>query len=191
MTKSDVHQGRAAAAPAREPRPFLFLEPQRVTSQSAAFAPPDVAYLDAAATDSVPALVRAIVGFTIALQNRRALEHGDVHPIQLSVLNRRRRAARAWLVAILAGRTDASTQHAVATQWLPTLCGTGPDVAACSAPASRLVEFVRGAVTACLFDAPSDNLLPHAKALFVLEQTLAIHLGAVRNAARRGEPVRA
>jgi hypothetical protein len=113
------------------------------------------------------------------MQNGRALERGNPQPIPLSVLNRRRRAARTWFVAIAAGKADAATAHTFATQWLPLLTGTGPDLAAAVTPGRGLVEFVRGACTACLFADPAENLLPHAKALYVLETTLATHLAAL------------
>lgn len=48
-----------------------------------------------------------------------------------------------------------------------------------------LVEFVRGAVTACIFDQPAANLLSHAKALHALESTLSAHLAAVWHAGRK------
>lgn len=189
MTKSVVSQENRAPAPAREPRPFLFIEPLRTPSQQVDFTADEVRLLEDIASASVPVLVRAVVNFTIALQNRRSLEHGNVQPIQVSVLNRRRRAARSWVVAILAGKVDAGTLHAVASQWLPTLCGTGPDVARCVPQAGNLVEFVRGGITATLFAEAADNLVPNAKALHVLESVLAAHYAAVRDAAK-ASPVR-
>lgn len=183
MSKSAAPLAHVATA-AREPRPFLFLSPARLPLRHDSIDADGQARLAAAADDAVPMLVRALVDYTIERQNRRALERGHVQAIQLSVLNRRRRAARAWLVAILAGRTDAATRHAVATMWLPTLCGTGPDLRLAARPAQALVEFVRGAITACIFDQPDANLLPHAKALHVLETVLSVHLAAVRDQAR-------
>lgn len=187
MSKSVIPSVNAPATPAtpaaRQPRPFLFLEPQ-VTTSAPTFSAEDVRQLDECVADNASAIVRSLVNYTIALQNRRALEHGDVKPIQLSVLNRRRRAARAWIVAIVQGKIDSATRHAVSSQWLPTLCATGPDRENCAAPASQLVEFMRGAVTACIFDGPAENLVPHARALHVLESVLAVHLTAVREAAR-------
>ncbi|MCA8973238.1 MAG: hypothetical protein KDC98_00885 [Planctomycetes bacterium] len=183
MTKSAIQQENASAVRSREPRPFLFLEPRPATSE-VTFTAGDIALLDELTCDSVAGFTRSLVNHTIAMQNRRALEHGNVQPIQVSVLNRRRRAARAWILAILAGRVDAGTLHAAATQWLPTLAASGPDLARSVAPATRLIEFVCGAVTARIFAAPAANLLPHARALHLLETTLASHLGAVREAAR-------
>ncbi|MCR9243427.1 MAG: hypothetical protein NXI31_00240 [bacterium] len=186
MTKSALTIETSPANAVREPRPFLFLEPGNA-AVSVEIPAADQAGLEAAATPMIPALVRSIVNFTIALQNRRALEHGNVQPIQVSVLNRRRRAARAWCNAILAGSTDSATGHAAATQWLPTLCGTGPDVGQCIERATSLIEFVRGAITATIFDAPADNLVPHARALHALETVLGSHFTALRLAARRSQ----
>lgn len=166
-------------APRREVRPFLLLEPAQLLQTTVAHDPIGLAHLDAAVGDQIPQLVASLVDFTIAVQNGRALERGNPQPIPLSVLNRRRRAARTWLVAIAAGKADAATAHTFATQWLPLLTGTGHDLAAAVAPGRNLVEFVRGSCTACLFAAPAENLLPHAKALHVLETTLAAHLGAL------------
>jgi hypothetical protein len=95
------------------------------------------------------------------------------------VLNRRRRAARSWILAILAGKVDGAVRHAVSTSWLPTLCGTGPDRGKAVRPSRVLIEFVRGAITACIFSEVRENLLPQAKALHVLETTLSVHLAAV------------
>jgi hypothetical protein len=178
MTKSALPVLDTGASIAREPRPFLYLEATRATGDAAAD-PIGLQRLETAAGDAVAPLVRSLVNFTIATQNRSALARGRAQPIQLSVLNRRRRAARSWILAILAGKTDAATRHAVAHTWLPTLVGTGPDTSAARPHAQRLIEFVRGAITLHLFDAPADNLLHSARALHVLESTLAVHLGAV------------
>lgn len=184
MTQSATSVVDAATTITREPRPFLYLEPARLPLRSTQIDAASLVRLDDAAGPSVPALVRSIVDFSIALQNRRALENGNVQPIQLSVLNRRRRAARSWLVAILAGRVDAGTLHAVSTQWIPTLAGTGYDLRRCARSGRAFVEFVRGAITACIFDRFEPNLVPSAKAGHALETVLAAHLAAVQQAAR-------
>ena len=184
MTKSILDDGRVAPTAVREPRPFLYLEPARLPCREDSVDAVGRRNLEAAAADTVPLLVRSLVDYTIARQNRRALERGNPQPIQLSVLNRRRRAARSWILAILQGKVDGATQHAVATQWIPTLTGTGPDLRRASGPGRTLVEFVRGAITACLFDEPAANLLPLAKALFALETVLSVHLAAIVQTAR-------
>ena len=181
MTKSVVMR-EAASAVVREPRPFLYLKPARWPLRTAPVDGPGLQQLEAEMAAAMPQLVRLVVDKTIARHNRHARARGHVQPIQMSVLNRRRRAARSWLLAIAAGSADAATCHAVATQWLPLLCGTGPDLARAVRPGRALIEFVRGAITACLFVEPSENLLPAARALHVLEQTLAAHLtGLMQN----------
>jgi hypothetical protein len=184
MTKSTVLANDGVAAAQREVRPFLLLEPARLPLKETAVDATGLAELERAVTPSIPALVRSLVDFTIARQNRRALEHGRVQPIQLAVLNRRRRAARSWLLAIATGKVDAATRHAVATQWLPLLAGTGSELARIGGAGRVLLEFVRGALTACVFDEPRESLLDQAKALHVLESTLAAHLAGVLEAAR-------
>ena len=179
MTKSGTSAKETVSA-VRVGRPVLYLKPARLPLRDVAIDPIGVERLDAALTPAIPALVRSLVDFTIELQNRRAIERGNPQPIQLSVLNRRRRAARAWLVAIAEGRADAATRHAVATQWIPLLTGSAHDVAKAARSGAPLIEFVRGAITACIFDEPASNLLPHARALHVLETTLAAHLAALQ-----------
>jgi hypothetical protein len=176
MTKSTI-VAEDVPALRREPRPFLRLAP--AVGPAMRPDPRGLARLDAALAEQIPQLVRSLVDWTIALQNRRALGRGGAQPIQLSVLNRRRRAARSWLLAIAAGCTDAATCHAVAGQWLPLLTGSGPEAKPSPTTAQALVEFVRGAITACVFDAPRANLLDDARALGVLEATLAAHLAAM------------
>lgn len=176
MTKSANHEVHDAPAAVRVPRPFLFLSPARLPVTTGASFANDVRYLEAAAGQWVPVLVRSVVDHTIALQNKRAIERGNPQPISMSVLNRRRRAARAWLLAVLAGKCDAETLNTVRTQWMPMLTGNGHEAAKASRWSRSVIEFVRGAVTACIFDEPAADLLPHAKALHVLETVLAAHL---------------
>jgi hypothetical protein len=160
MTKS-APSAASAATVVREVRPFLFLDPAPAPVH-VTIAPATRERLERIAVAEIPQLVRSIVDYTIALQNRRALERGNPQPISLAVLNRRRRAARSWLLAILSGATDAATLHTVT--------------------ARRLVEFVRGALAACLYDEAADNLLPQAKAQHVVETTLSCHLAAILRA---------
>ena len=181
MTKSVVSIGKPTQAIAREPRPFLFLQPARTTTLPVAIDPIGIERLDEAADEAVPTLVRSLVNFSITLSNRSLFERGKQQPIQLSVLNRRRRVARAWLNAVLAGKTDAPTQHSLVTQWMPTLCGTGPNLAQAAEQGPKFVEFLRGALTGVIFSEPAANLLGHARALHVVETVLAVHLAAVKN----------
>jgi hypothetical protein len=183
MTKSaDVIPPVVAAA--REPRPLQWLEPVRVPVEQPVLEEAGVEFLALKTIDSIPALASALVDHTIALQNRRALESGDRRPIQLSVLNRRRRASRAWILAILGGKIDAATQHAVCHQWILTLAGSGPDPRTAARVGASCVEFLRGAITALIFDEPAPNLLGHARALHALEQVLGVHLAAIRASGR-------
>lgn len=184
MTKSVESIADGAQAITREPRPFLFLEPARVPVRPVVLDSIGLDWLDAEISDAVPSIARSLVNYSIAVQNGTALERGNRQPIQLSVLNRRRRAARAWVNAVVAGRTDAATQHAVATQWLPVLCGTGPVVKPGVRVGRKFVEFLRGSITAYLFSDPAENLLPHARALHVLETVLGVHLAAIAQNAR-------
>lgn len=177
-------QSVAKAVPAREPLAFSFLKPRLVT-----VAPPEIdahgrAILMARATDSIPALVRAVVDHSIAQHNEEGRRIGNRQPIQLSMLNRRRRAARAWMQSVVDGSVDTATLHAVGTQWLPTLAGNGRDRSVVLATVRSCVEFVRGSITAVLFDQPEDNLLGHARALHVLETVLSVHLSATEEALR-------
>ena len=75
MTKSAVPEANVLTA-VREPRPFLFLEPARLPLRNGALDREGVAFLHAAAEAWVPMLVRSLVQFTIARQNRRELERG-------------------------------------------------------------------------------------------------------------------
>ncbi len=184
MTKSPVSERNTAAAVVREVQPFAFLEPARLPLRASTPDTDGQRWLADKVSPAIPQLVRSLVDHTIERQNRRAIERGNPQPIQVSVLNRRRRAARTWLLAILDGKTDAATRHAVATQWLPVLCGTGPDLARVAHPGRVLIEFLRGAITACIFDEATPNLLPHARALHTLESTLAVHLAALLQGAR-------
>ena len=187
MTKSAPSASTAAATAVREVRPFLFLDPAPAPVH-VTIAPAERERLEHIAVAEIPQLVRAVVDYTIALQNRRALERGNPQPISLAVLNRRRRAARSWLLAILGGATDASTLHAVTTQWLPVLCAAGLVPTRLERPARRLVEFVRGALAACLYEEAAENLLPHAKAQHAVETTLACHLAAILRASAATTP---
>lgn len=181
MTKLEVPR-RSGAAAMREPRPFVYLKPASLPMPQLVEDPAGAARLDDAVQEWIPQLARSIVDFTIARDNARS---GHPAPIGMSVLNRRRRAARAWLQLLAAGRADAGARHVVATQWLPILCGTGPDLLLARAPARELVEFVRGAVTACIFDAARAELLLDARAHYLFESALAAHLAAVREAIAR------
>lgn len=162
----------------KEPRPFLYLEPQPIAAAGDPIEGADE--LEARALEAVPALVRALVNHTIALQHRDKLRNGTARPIPISVLNRRRRSARAWALAVVTGRTDRATLHALTHTWIPQLAGTGPEIRQSARTGYLCMEFLRGAITAHIFDTPAANLVPAAKALHALNQTLGIHLQALR-----------
>jgi hypothetical protein len=178
MTKSEG--SHRDGSPQRVPRPFLYLKAASLPLSKEPVDSAGAQQLEERVQPLISYLVRSVVNYTIATQNRNARM---AQPIQMSVLNRRRRAARAWLLAISFAKTDAATRHTVATQWLPLLCGTGPDLKVSVERARELIEYVRGAGTACIFDAPEESLLPHARALEALEKTLAIHLASVQQIA--------
>jgi hypothetical protein len=182
MTKSEGSHRDGSAQ--RVPRPFLYLKAASLPLSRQPVDSLGVQQLEERVQPMISHLVRSIVDYTIAKQNRNSRR---AQPIQMSVLNRRRRAARAWLLAISSAKADAATRHTVATQWLPLLCGTGPDLKFSLKPARELIEYVRGAGTACIFDAPAENLLPHARALSVFEITLAVHLAAVQQSSYSAE----
>lgn len=173
------------AVAVREPRPFLYLTPMATAAEPVAVDAAGVALLDRLTSDHVPALVRSLVRHSLAVGVRGGRTAAGSVPLPISVLNRRRRSARAWIQAVLAGAVDSGTLHAVAHTWAPQLAGTGPDLRRCVRAARSCVEFLRGALTALVFDRPADNLVPEARALQALEAVLAAHLGAIRAAARR------
>ncbi|MEQ1634025.1 MAG: hypothetical protein ABL997_16730 [Planctomycetota bacterium] len=186
LVKPTVAGKTAPAAPTvrREPRAFAFLKPRRITTTAPEIDLGGKAMLAARVNDCIPALARALVDHSIAVHNERGRENGTRQPIQLSVLNRRRRAARAWVQAVLSADVDAPTLHAVATQWLPMLAGHGREADVVARTIRQSVEFLRGAITGVLFDEPEDNLLLHARALHVLETVLGVHLAAAEEALR-------
>lgn len=174
----------SAQSSAREPRAFAFLKPRLLSATPPAIDGVGRAILMARASDSVPAIARAVVDHTIALHNEHGRSIGHAQPIQLSVLNRRRRAARLWLQSVVTATVDRPVLHAVATQWLPTLAGHGRDRVSVRDAVRSCVEFVRGAITAALFEHPEDNLLGGARALQVLELTLSVQLSAAEESLR-------
>lgn len=133
--------------------------------------------------DDAARISRALVEYSFTANSGVHADHlgGGFQPAPLSVRNRRRRAARLWINSILEARVDRPTLEAFTGLWLPQLCGTGPDRHLAAPHARRFIEWVRGAMTACLFDATTDNLVPEAYALHVMETVLSLHLGAARD----------
>ena len=169
-------------APLRERQPFLWLGAMDVPRRLPPSARDGLELLVELLIDEVGSLVRSLVNHTVAAQNEQRRREGRAEGVTLSVLNRRRRAARSWIVTILRGQVDRATLHAVAHSWLPQLCGTGPTIRNAKRPTRRYVEFLRGLMTAHIMHRVAENLVPEATALHALETILAIHLGALEEA---------
>jgi hypothetical protein len=173
---------QAKESPLRERRPFLWLKALDVPRRLGPSAQAGLPLLAELLTDDVGSVVRSLVNHTVSQQNEERRRQGRPQGVTLSVLNRRRRAARSWILAILRGQVDRATLHAVAHSWLPQLCGTGPSIRDAQEPARRYVEFLRGLMTARIMNRVAANLVPEAKALHALETILGIHLGALQEA---------
>jgi hypothetical protein len=173
----------------QEARPFLHLAPRTAGPRPQPVDADGLALLERLVAPETAALVRSLVGYSLARSHRRGLESAENGALPISVLNRRRRAARAWIVAILGGRTDRATLHTLAHAWAPQLAGSGPELGACVASGRACVEFLRGAMTGLVFAEPADNLVPQARALHALETVLGMHLGAIVDAGRRAAAV--
>ncbi|MHC4513322.1 MAG: hypothetical protein ACYTGW_00875 [Planctomycetota bacterium] len=172
----------SAWTPQRERRPFLWLEAIDVPPKLPPSATDGLKLLAELMMDGVGFLVRSLVNHTVAAQNERRRREGRALGVSVSVLNRRRRAARSWIVAILRGQVDRGTLHDVAHSWVPQLCGTGPNIRNANRPARSYFEFLRGLMTAHVMHRVADNLVPEAKALHALETILGIHLRALQDA---------
>ncbi len=136
----------------------------------------------------LPTAVKSVVNYSMELQHRGPLFSQQPRPIPLSILNRRRRAVRAWLVAVVQGRTDRATLHALTHTWVPQLAGTGHDLARSVPTGRRCIDFVRGVLSGQIFDHASPSLLPQARALHALDFTLGVHLQAIREMHRKATP---
>ena len=153
---------------------------------------PGIAELRRRIEGDLTALARAFVDHTLADGG----VHGDRladpqrQPAPVSIRNRRRRAARLWLNAIVQGKMDRATLDALTSNWLPPLAGVGHQRARALPHGERYIEWIRGAMTAAIFSDPADNLVPHAYALHALETVLSVHLGAIRVKQRRAAPRR-
>lgn len=183
MTTEAKDKASSPTTPPREPRPFLRLEAIDVPRKLPPSARQGLPLLAGLLMDDVAALVRSLVNHTVAVQNEERRRRGRPEGVTLSVLNRRRRAARSWILTILAGQVDRGSLHAITRSWLPQLCGTGPGIRNAVEPAARYVEFLRGLMTGLVVRRVAENLVPEAKALHALETVLGIHLGAMEEAA--------
>lgn len=168
---------------AKERRPFLKLSPLLVPREIPEEMAPGLEELENRVGDDVQIVVRALVNFTVSRQIVAQRAAGRAVGVSHGVLNRRRRSAREWILAIVAGRVDESTLRSLTHTWIPQLTGTGPDVVAAIEMGVELIEFVRGAVSALVMTELAESLVPHAKALNALETVLSLHLRALEGAA--------
>ena len=186
VTQPDPSETTPTYSGQLERRPFLRLVPQEAgpISDEVADCLPGVRQ---ALQADLPGLVRAVVDHSIRFQNAQRRQQRRITPdaISLPVLNRRRRAARMWLQAILHGRVDPVTRHSVGHQWLPQLAGTRADGTTPAVTGRRFLEYVRGLLVASVADRPAANMLPIAKQIHAIESVLAVHLAAFAAATRR------
>ena len=163
-----------------ERRPFLRLEPEPRAALT-----DDVrsglVLAEQFLTDQVPALVQGLVNYAIGVQSRRRPAGRRIAP-SVAAINRRRRASRQWIQAILAGAIDRETLQTIGHTLIPQLAGSGPEVHRGAALGRQCVEYLRGALTAGIFGEPVANLVPEARALHGIETVLAIHLDSYENA---------
>lgn len=124
----------------------------------------------------LPELVRDLVAFTFSRDAREDMRVSRPRGIFHSVINRRRRAARLWLNAILEGSVHQSTLYALTHSWGPQLAGTGPEVERALPALRDCVLFLRGMMTGMILDRCHENLVPQARALHALEAVLELHL---------------
>jgi hypothetical protein len=142
-----------------------------------------LAELELFVADSVQLVVRTLVehvGFVEIERQRAAGRRPESVPLRL--LNKRRRAARSWIISILQGKIDRATLFALATTWVPDLTSRGGRFPAATITSRYLVELLRGAMTAHIMDTPANNLVPQAKALHAMESVLRVHLSALAGA---------
>lgn len=159
-----------------------WLKPQRPARALTAEVEQGLAYFQLLVGDDDVLLARSLVHFSLDATARHGFPLSRAPNV--GVLNRRRRAARLWINAILAGDLTRETIRNLTHVWLPQLAGTGPEPRRAIVHGRRCVEFLRGALTACVMAETCDNLLRHAKAIHALEAVLAGHLLAIRSAAR-------
>ena len=170
----------AIETPGRVRRPFLRIEPvARYELPRSAQA--GLIDLEEYVGPNVQLLVRALVSHAFGAQRIRTANRRATPP-SVSALNRRRRAGLQWIHAILGGLVDTETLHQVAHAYLPQLIGSGPELHHGERGGLQCIEYLRGAATALIFDAPSESLVSQAKALHALEAVLATHLAAYKRA---------
>lgn len=167
----------------KECRPFLKLAPLLTTREVPEDLGSGLEELEYRVGDDVQIIVRSLVNFTVSRQIVAQRAAGRAVGVAHGVLNRRRRSAREWILAILSGNVDTTTLHSLTHTWIPQLAGTGPDVDAAVGAGVEMIEFVRGAISSLVMADFAANLVPHAKALNALEVVLSLHLRALQDAA--------
>jgi hypothetical protein len=137
-----------------------------------------VAALQRLAFEHAARISHELVQHTLRLRPGSSVPFLRVPPF--SVLNRRRRAARLWVNAVLVADTSPETLRNLTRTWLPQLTGTGPDPRLAAPSGPGLVEFLRGALAAVASpDGPVEDLSPLFDALHAADQVLRAHLGAI------------
>ena len=178
--------GRPAVRTAAEDRvvqrSISWLRPSRPITTLTEDVQQGLAYFQLLVSDDDVLIARALVHDPIAATSRGG--YPLARTPNVSVMNRRRRAARLWVNAILAGDLGRETLRNLTHVWLPQLAGSGPDPRRAVTFGRRCVEFLRGSLTACVMAETCDNLLRHAKAIHALEAVLAGHLLAIRSVTR-------
>ena len=190
-TKTDIRSVAAPAVSRQAPtlphptlvsRPLGGLEPRELDGRLPAAAESDLAYLQFLVASDDIRIARGLVDYSLQITSRVA---GPLRrPPAVSILNRRRRSARLWVNAVLAGDVSQRTMDCLTGSWLPHLAGVGPDASqAAHRLGFRAIEWLRGAFQASIFDRPDANLVRHARALHALETVLAAHAAAVTRVA--------
>ncbi|MDA0375108.1 MAG: hypothetical protein O2865_15090 [Planctomycetota bacterium] len=139
---------------------------------------PGLAALQRLASAHAARLGHELVQHTLRLRSGSRAPFTRVPPF--SVLNRRRRAARLWVNAILGGDTSPATMRNLTRSWLPQLTGTGPEPRRAAPSGPGFVEFLRGALAAVTTpDGPVGDLTPVLEALNAGDHVLRVHLEAI------------
>ncbi len=167
----------------RERHPFFKLAPLIIPREIPAEIGPGLMELEERVGDDVQIVVRSLVNFTVGRQITEQRRIGREVGVPHGVLNRRRRSAREWIIALLGGKIDLATLHSLTHSWIPQLSGTGPEVREALEIGEDMIEFVHGAISAVVMTDLGENPVPHARALQALETVLGIYLRALRAAA--------
>lgn len=154
-------------------RPFQWLEPRIADRRRDAEAfGSNLGYLQILTAHDDLRIARSLVEHSL-----RRMHSRFAPPI--TQVNRRLRAARLWLNAVLAGDVSPRTLGHVRDAWLPILSGVDDGDTLDPQEGRDTVEFLRGALCASIFDRPWPSLLRQARALHALETVLGAHLQAV------------